>query len=636
MWGDVLLSSEETCGVLSHTYVSALRSEILSHDMSNIEIRMESGSKELFEILRDSSIGILDMRTAYCASFASNILHTLNTLTTLNLCGTYTGRCDLKLPASFQRIRLQDVEWSTEWLCSLLITLFSLDYPVKCEMRDDVFLSSGDVSHTHVSDLRSEILSLDLSNIEIIVTNGSKELFNLLRDTSIGSLLIAAEDYCSLGTFMLTQLNKLKQINLVGTYLTRFDYDLPLSLELMILYECKYSLESLYTILIKLSSIKHNVKLDVSNCSVISGQEACPPSSKDNLLKWEYSKSVKTGVNERLYTNVSDLQSRMMAINMSNIELRILNFQKEQFEILRCTNIKSVHLTAFDDVSLTFVTQNTLPAFKEIRLQGTYLTGFYHKLPPTLQYMILEKGYCSSDWLYSLMIQLSKIGHLVEVLLNEYQVLQRRESIRTDSEPPMRGADLSNVKLNVLKDCPGFYETLPTIHITSLIMTKIEHADMLSQTLPLLTHLQKLRICLEKCDMEIKLPECIKYLFIIYKTWSPPSLQHFVHNMSIIKHSLQCKLLFRVAENEHDYTRIKQEYSELKSVDVQKFEVINKRGSVRGAAAFTLSATADDDDDDDDRRLLSSEGLFVDSKPWIHYGKVRLNISCQDKSGCSS
>ncbi|KAH3750061.1 hypothetical protein DPMN_184577 [Dreissena polymorpha] len=131
-----------------------------------------NGSKELFELLRYTRIGILGLRTADCASLASEILYTLNKLTKLFLWGTYTGQCDIKLPASLQCISLQKVECSSEWLCSLLITLSSFDHPVTCELCDVVLQSSGytfgDELHAHVSDLRSEIMSHDMSKIEIM------------------------------------------------------------------------------------------------------------------------------------------------------------------------------------------------------------------------------------------------------------------------------------------------------------------------------------------------------------------------------------------------------------------------------------------------------------------------------------
>ncbi|KAH3751279.1 hypothetical protein DPMN_185832 [Dreissena polymorpha] len=80
--------------------------------------------------------------TADCASLASEILHTLNKLTKLYFSGTYTGRCDLRLPASFQCISLPEGECSSEWLCNLLITLSSLDHPVKFELLNFVLQSS--------------------------------------------------------------------------------------------------------------------------------------------------------------------------------------------------------------------------------------------------------------------------------------------------------------------------------------------------------------------------------------------------------------------------------------------------------------------------------------------------------------
>ncbi|KAH3751277.1 hypothetical protein DPMN_185830 [Dreissena polymorpha] len=126
--------------------------------MSNIEIFVIHGSVKLFELLRDTSIGILNLTTANCASLASEILHTLNRLTKLYLWGTYTGRCDLKLPASLQCISLQKGECSSEWLCSLLITFSSLDHPVKCELCDALQSSEdirGDEARTHISELRS-------------------------------------------------------------------------------------------------------------------------------------------------------------------------------------------------------------------------------------------------------------------------------------------------------------------------------------------------------------------------------------------------------------------------------------------------------------------------------------------------
>ncbi|KAH3801208.1 hypothetical protein DPMN_154855 [Dreissena polymorpha] len=119
------------------------------------------------------------------------MLHTFNKLTTLTLRGTYTGRCDLRLPASLQCIGLMEFKCSYEWVCSLLITLSSLDHRVACNLWDVVLQPCEEAreDYSHIFDLRSEMLARDLSNITIFVRNGSKELFKILSGLSIRSAL---------------------------------------------------------------------------------------------------------------------------------------------------------------------------------------------------------------------------------------------------------------------------------------------------------------------------------------------------------------------------------------------------------------------------------------------------------------
>ncbi|KAH3753227.1 hypothetical protein DPMN_187861 [Dreissena polymorpha] len=162
--------------------------------MSNIEVLVTHGSKELFEIFRDTSIGILDLQTVDCILQASDIFSTLGILKKLYLWGSYTGHFDIKLPASLNLLSLQRGECSSEWLCSLLIKLCELGHPVICELWYFVVQSRGEDcgtdSNIRVSDLRSKLLACDMSNIEILVTHGSKELFEIFRDTRIGILVL--------------------------------------------------------------------------------------------------------------------------------------------------------------------------------------------------------------------------------------------------------------------------------------------------------------------------------------------------------------------------------------------------------------------------------------------------------------
>ncbi|KAH3770861.1 hypothetical protein DPMN_172158 [Dreissena polymorpha] len=131
-------SHGEHCGADSTVFVSDLRSNLLSCDMSNIEILVENGSKGLFEIFRDTSIKILGLRNDDCVSQTLDILPTLIKLEKILLYGTYFGDCALQLPASLQCISLQTGECSSEWLYSLLIKLSALGHPVECELLNCV------------------------------------------------------------------------------------------------------------------------------------------------------------------------------------------------------------------------------------------------------------------------------------------------------------------------------------------------------------------------------------------------------------------------------------------------------------------------------------------------------------------
>ncbi|KAH3811214.1 hypothetical protein DPMN_139621 [Dreissena polymorpha] len=237
----VLQTCAEQCGDDSQARISDSRSEIPLHDTSEIEVLVENGSVELFEIFRGTNIAILTLKTAECASLASKILYTLKKLTTLYLFGTYSDRCTLQLPATLQCISLQTVECSAKWLCSLLISLSSLDHSVKCELYDVVLQpfedASGDDSHVHVSDLRSEILSCDMSLIEIYLNNGSVELFEIFRGTNIGILTLTTAECASLASKILYTLKKLTKLYLWGTYSERCTLQLPATLQCISLQE---------------------------------------------------------------------------------------------------------------------------------------------------------------------------------------------------------------------------------------------------------------------------------------------------------------------------------------------------------------------------------------------------------------
>ncbi|XP_052237781.1 uncharacterized protein LOC127849098 [Dreissena polymorpha] len=225
---------ESNCLQISEILTVILKSK---HCLTRVKITM---TPEISKALHHTSIQELNCIGQFDVSSCSYVLPSLSQLTYLRIEDTSFLQ-DISLPETIQTIFLSKCECSSEWLCTLLITLSSLDHPVECELWDVVLQLSedirGDEAHTHISDLRSEILSHDLSNIELFVKNGSKELFELLRDTSIRILKLMTDNCASLASEILHTLNKLTELYLLGTYTGRCDLRLPVSLQCISLPE---------------------------------------------------------------------------------------------------------------------------------------------------------------------------------------------------------------------------------------------------------------------------------------------------------------------------------------------------------------------------------------------------------------
>ncbi|KAH3709112.1 hypothetical protein DPMN_068573 [Dreissena polymorpha] len=529
----VLQPCEEARGDYSHVHASELRSEILSRDLSNINLLVNNCSMELFEILRDSSIGILDLRTTDCVSLASEILHTLNKLTKLNLWGTYTGRCDLMLPASLQCISLPEVECSFEWLCSLLIALSVLDRPVKCELWNVVLQpceeARGDYCHIHATELRSEILSRDLSNINILVNNCSMELFEILRDSSIGILDLRTADCVSLASEILHTLNKLTKLYLWGTYTDRFDLMLPASLQCISLQEVKCSSEWLCSLLITLSLLDHPVECELWNVVL----QPCEEANGDEC-----------------HIHASDLRSEMLLRDLFNIEILVKNSSMELFEILRDSSIGILDLRTADCVSLASEILHTLNKLTKLYLWGTYTDRFDLRLPASLQCISLPEVECSSEWLCSLLIALSLLDRPVECKLVNV-VLQPCEEARGDYShvhasglrSEILSRDLSNINILVNNCSMELFEILRDLRIGILGLRTADCVSLASEILHTLNKLTKLYLWgTYRNRFDLRLPASLQCISLQKVECSSEWLCSLLITLSSLDRPVECEL----------------------------------------------------------------------------------------------
>ncbi|KAH3802516.1 hypothetical protein DPMN_156194 [Dreissena polymorpha] len=465
---DVILQPfEEACGDDNHLHLSDLRSEIVSRDLSNIGISVQNGSMELLEILRDTNIGNLDLGLAECASLASEILHTLHMLKDLYLRGTYTGQCNLKLPASIQYVSLIECKCSSEWLCSLLITLSSLPHPVECELRDVELQpyeeARGDEYHIHVSDLRSEIVSRDLSYVGIIVRNGSFELMEILRDTSIGNLYLSSADCASLASEILHTLNKLTTLYLNGTFTGRCNLRLPASLQCISLLVVECTHEWLCSLLITLSTLDHPVECELRDVVLQPLEEAHRGDSQ---------------------IHVSELRSEIMSRDMFQFEILLDNVSEDVLEIFRDTSIGILYLETADCAQLASEILHTLNKLKKLYLGGNYTGRFDHRLPVSLQHICLQKVECSSEWLCSLLITLSSLDHYVDCELRDVVFQPSQEARgddynihRSDLRSEILLRDLSNIKILVTNGSTELFEIFRDSSIRSLEVIDIDNGS---------------------------------------------------------------------------------------------------------------------------------------------------------------
>ncbi|KAH3715102.1 hypothetical protein DPMN_057808 [Dreissena polymorpha] len=576
LWDVVLKSNEEASGNESHSYLLDLRSELLAHDMSNIKILVKTGSKELFEILRDTSIGILNLRTAESASLASEILHTLNKLTKLYLWGTYTGRCDLKMPASLRCISLKCVECSSEWLCSLWITLSSLDHHVKCELWDVVLKSneeaSGNESHSYLLDLRSELLAHDMSDIKILVKTGSKELFEILRDTSIGILNLLTADSASLASEIIHTLNKLTKLYLRGTYTGRCDLKMPASLQCISLQRVECSSEWLCSLWMSLTSLDHQVKCKLWDVVLKSNEEARGNVSHSYLL---------------------DLRSELLAHDMSNIEIFVKTGSEELFEILRDTSIGILKLPTADSASLVSEILHTLNKLTKLYLRGTYTGRCDLKMPASLRCISLQSVECSSEWLCSLWITLSSLDHQVKCELWDVVLKSNEEASGNESHSylldlrfKLLAHDMSNIKIFVKTGSKELFEILRDTSMGILNLPTAESASLASEIIHTLNKLTKLYLWgtyTGRCDL--KMPASLQCISLKSVECSSEWLCSLWITLSSLDHHVECELCDVVLNsNEEARGNVSHSYlldlrSELLAHDMSNIEIFVKTGS---------------------------------------------------------
>ncbi|KAH3786033.1 hypothetical protein DPMN_164133 [Dreissena polymorpha] len=121
-------------------------------------------------------------------------------------------RCDLRLPGSLQIFTFQEGFCSKEWICRMMIALSSIGHPIKCQLRNLDLQPSGtfntNSSQINDSEEISNLMSYDMSNIDLYVETVKREIFDIFSNTNMRTLSLGTADDASNSSQILPTLCK--------------------------------------------------------------------------------------------------------------------------------------------------------------------------------------------------------------------------------------------------------------------------------------------------------------------------------------------------------------------------------------------------------------------------------------------
>ncbi|KAH3880985.1 hypothetical protein DPMN_004908 [Dreissena polymorpha] len=149
---------------------------------------------------------------------------------------------------------------------------------------------------------------------------------------------------------------------------------------------------------------------------------------------------------------------------------------------------------------------------------------------------------------------------------------------------------LDTLSIEVDDDSLDLWEALHGLNIKSLILSdrhgylNVKHAETIEHSLSSLKQLEKLSIFL-RTNIDIKLPQTLKYLNIYCVTLLPSELHELVGTLSACTRTVESRLEFGCASfndarvksiPSEEYISIQQELGTLNTVAVKRFQILHR------------------------------------------------------------
>ncbi|KAH3753118.1 hypothetical protein DPMN_187748 [Dreissena polymorpha] len=158
-------------------------------------------------------------------SSISDVLTSLSTLTYLYIEDSICNE-KITIPATLRFLDLTKISFTVVFLRRLLEQLSLLKHNFQLEMCD------VNVTDFKKHILQSELLLIDMSNIDINVKQGNNDLYGLLSCTPIDNMYLMTSDDAALASDILPTFSALKTFYLRGTFMGRCDFKNAFIIEL--------------------------------------------------------------------------------------------------------------------------------------------------------------------------------------------------------------------------------------------------------------------------------------------------------------------------------------------------------------------------------------------------------------------
>ncbi|XP_052244843.1 uncharacterized protein LOC127853982 [Dreissena polymorpha] len=392
----------------------------------------------------------------------------------------------------------------------------------------------------HDTDKLKMLLSNNASNVRSLVLDryvlNANDIFNIMILSAQCIVHLKISKCIGLG---FKDLNNSAQLSkMLPTLVNMSDFEinewdikarevsLPDSIRSFVLVSCHFQSHWLLSVILKLSNIGQHVQCTLHDCVVDTSEES-----------------------QQIYSRTSDSELGLkQAFDMPIVSLKICQDSPGLYEFLRDLGIQRLELESVHNDELLLQTLPSLTKLKTFTLIRTQLESLNIKLHQSLESLCLRWISCSPIWLYTLLMHLSNMDHVVRCTLEACDVkpsdITSRDNTQVLYSDSNQNADITSLELIVVNDSPGLYEALRHMPFRTLTFTSVNMA-LVSKSLHTLTTLREMYLHDTNFNSsDFNFPSCLEIISLNRCSSSLTVLKSLLDKLSALGHPVRCELKY--------------------------------------------------------------------------------------------